>query len=390
MRQQGNAKSNAYYNPNEVKHPPPANMIDSERDSELEVYIRGTHSSPYFSPFVLKYMLAAKYQSMRFVARAPKPETQSKPEISSTRRVDVHPRRYSPSQASSTTPPTPPAKPDFSRKGQSYRNNIAITSSKNSSSSAWPVRTVSLPQSASPDVKPEGPPPPPPKVPSSNPIWNDLLSLQGPTSTASLPLQYQSGDQQASMPHSTNNPYSINTSNGSGPMAAYAPSAVLTAGLYTGNPFVLQSAPFAASPSPNPTIFQAQSPSYAASSPAPPFQQPSSPFQQVPTRFTPSPSMHMHQASPFFQPQQQPPLPPALPTQQYDSQMLQMQQMQQIQQQQQLTMPFAVEQPRYATNGTNPFATWVSGQQQHPQYGTVNAMGFSQSGAFPGQSWSPL
>lgn len=41
MRQMGNVKSNAHYNPNETRHPPPTNMIESERDSELEKYIRG-------------------------------------------------------------------------------------------------------------------------------------------------------------------------------------------------------------------------------------------------------------------------------------------------------------------------------------------------------------
>ena len=42
MKQNGNLKSNAHYNPNEVRNPPPTNMIEQERDSELEKYIRGT------------------------------------------------------------------------------------------------------------------------------------------------------------------------------------------------------------------------------------------------------------------------------------------------------------------------------------------------------------
>jgi hypothetical protein len=42
MKEKGNTKSNAYFNPNEVKHPPPTNMIEQERDSDLEKYIRGT------------------------------------------------------------------------------------------------------------------------------------------------------------------------------------------------------------------------------------------------------------------------------------------------------------------------------------------------------------
>ena len=40
MKENGNIKSNALYNPDEIKNPPPTNMIDSERDSDLEKYIR--------------------------------------------------------------------------------------------------------------------------------------------------------------------------------------------------------------------------------------------------------------------------------------------------------------------------------------------------------------
>jgi hypothetical protein len=41
MRRVGNINSNEMYNPNEVRHPPPANMIDVARDSEIEKFIRG-------------------------------------------------------------------------------------------------------------------------------------------------------------------------------------------------------------------------------------------------------------------------------------------------------------------------------------------------------------
>jgi hypothetical protein len=41
MKENGNIKSNALYNPDEIRHPPPTIMTDSERDSELEIYIRG-------------------------------------------------------------------------------------------------------------------------------------------------------------------------------------------------------------------------------------------------------------------------------------------------------------------------------------------------------------
>jgi len=41
MRNNGNTKSNAIYNPNENKYPPPVSTMDGERDSEMEQYIRG-------------------------------------------------------------------------------------------------------------------------------------------------------------------------------------------------------------------------------------------------------------------------------------------------------------------------------------------------------------
>ena len=36
MKQVGNVRANAIYNPDEIRHPTPANLEDSERDSELE------------------------------------------------------------------------------------------------------------------------------------------------------------------------------------------------------------------------------------------------------------------------------------------------------------------------------------------------------------------
>jgi hypothetical protein len=46
MRTMGNVKSNAIYNLNEIRYPPPANLVDSERDSEMESYIRCEASIP--------------------------------------------------------------------------------------------------------------------------------------------------------------------------------------------------------------------------------------------------------------------------------------------------------------------------------------------------------
>ncbi|KAH9937845.1 uncharacterized protein BXZ73DRAFT_89261 [Epithele typhae] len=51
MKENGNLKSNAYYNPDEIKNPPPTNMIDQERDSDLEKYIRSKYQ---YKSFVTK------------------------------------------------------------------------------------------------------------------------------------------------------------------------------------------------------------------------------------------------------------------------------------------------------------------------------------------------
>ena len=56
MKQMGNVKSNSIYNPDETRYPPPTNMIDSERDSELEKYIRGAFSLVTASAMALNLM----------------------------------------------------------------------------------------------------------------------------------------------------------------------------------------------------------------------------------------------------------------------------------------------------------------------------------------------
>lgn len=55
MREFGNLKSNAYYNPNEQRNRPPANVDDGERDNELERFIRN------------------KYEYRRFMDKRPPP-----------------------------------------------------------------------------------------------------------------------------------------------------------------------------------------------------------------------------------------------------------------------------------------------------------------------------
>ncbi|QRW25980.1 GTPase activating protein for Arf protein [Rhizoctonia solani] len=53
VKNMGNIASNAKWNPNEARHPPPTNLEESERDSEMEKYIR------------------AKYETKKFLDRKP-------------------------------------------------------------------------------------------------------------------------------------------------------------------------------------------------------------------------------------------------------------------------------------------------------------------------------
>ncbi|KAB5588485.1 GTPase activating protein for Arf protein [Ceratobasidium theobromae] len=53
VKNTGNIASNAKWNPNEARHPPPTNLEESERDSEMEKYIR------------------AKYETKKFLERKP-------------------------------------------------------------------------------------------------------------------------------------------------------------------------------------------------------------------------------------------------------------------------------------------------------------------------------
>lgn len=77
MKSNGNVKSNAHFNPDETRHPPPTNMIDSERDSELEKYIRCelqssplvsrlSHPNPSQTNMSIRSSSRARRKSLRF------------------------------------------------------------------------------------------------------------------------------------------------------------------------------------------------------------------------------------------------------------------------------------------------------------------------------------
>ncbi|TFY80211.1 hypothetical protein EWM64_g3802 [Hericium alpestre] len=71
MRQNGNIKSNQRYNPDEVRNPPPTNMVDSERDSELEKFIRDKYE---YKRFISRSAIVAQHLGPSRSASSNKPD----------------------------------------------------------------------------------------------------------------------------------------------------------------------------------------------------------------------------------------------------------------------------------------------------------------------------
>ncbi|KAF9224689.1 ArfGap-domain-containing protein [Gyrodon lividus] len=187
MKENGNIKSNALYNPNETRHPPPANMIDSERDSELEKFIR--------SKYEFKRFMDRKLASQPLVPpRRTTSATLSWPPSTPIADPSLIERKTSPA------PPPPPAKTPQNMPPKLYTSG-SIPSSLLSNVPP-PTRSASQPlpsdvnskqqaAAAPASVQPGAAQPSVPRALGSR-VWDDLISLQGPTQTSSLPLQYQS------------------------------------------------------------------------------------------------------------------------------------------------------------------------------------------------------
>ncbi|OCB87443.1 hypothetical protein A7U60_g5348 [Sanghuangporus baumii] len=73
MKAIGNIKANQYWNPDEKKHPLPTNMEESERDSELEKYIRSKYEFQRFRPLSnsITVDIDAAYSSPKALADRP-------------------------------------------------------------------------------------------------------------------------------------------------------------------------------------------------------------------------------------------------------------------------------------------------------------------------------
>ncbi|EGO00991.1 hypothetical protein SERLA73DRAFT_179008 [Serpula lacrymans var. lacrymans S7.3] len=177
MKQNGNVKSNAHYNPNEARHPPPTNMIDTERDSELEKYIRN------------------KYEFKRFIDRSALASSRLDPSRSVSGNLSSRPKSTPVPDPAIThrnisSAPALPAKP-VEAKNVAYGS---LTSASNiqakpfQANTMQPTRSISQPLPSQANALSSQVPPPPS---SQSQVWNDLISLQTPAQTSSLPLQYQ-------------------------------------------------------------------------------------------------------------------------------------------------------------------------------------------------------
>ncbi|KAG1752082.1 hypothetical protein EDB19DRAFT_1628154 [Suillus lakei] len=169
MKQNGNIKSNALYNPDEARHPPPTNMMEAERDSDIEKFIRAKYEFKWFINCKPSKFVPPARPSSNAVTIRPK----------STPTMDPAPFK----RKSSPIPPPVPAK--NATRGGTGAFNLLPGALSSGSTPVQPARSISqplhTPSSSAPMQKPSG-----------SQVWDDLISLQGPSQFSSLPLQYQS------------------------------------------------------------------------------------------------------------------------------------------------------------------------------------------------------
>ncbi|GBE83616.1 ArfGap-domain-containing protein [Sparassis crispa] len=140
MKQHGNVRSNAHYNPDETRHPPPTNMIDSERDSDLEKYIR------------------AKYEYKSFVSRSSQVAALLGPSRSTSSNLSSAPTRsqtvtFQKNQNISLGSPAPPAVPPKTPISSVVSASMIPSNTTEARSASQPVFT-SMQQPSQPSVQP--------------------------------------------------------------------------------------------------------------------------------------------------------------------------------------------------------------------------------------------
>lgn len=174
MRQNGNLKCNRLYNPDESANPPPMNMVSTERDGELERFLRGVSIKICVrSDSLIPWADIAKYQYKQFVVKRLSSFSQQDAVVPS-RRIESAPTQLLPDSSQKLRP--------------------LGTSERRKSPSLFPamgedgkLRSTSQPLSSPVSIASAGQP----KTASGGGVWDELISLQGPTQNSSLPLQFQ-------------------------------------------------------------------------------------------------------------------------------------------------------------------------------------------------------
>ncbi|KAH9941528.1 putative GTPase activating protein for Arf-domain-containing protein [Amylocystis lapponica] len=418
MRQMGNVKSNAFYNPNETRHPPPTNMVDSERDSDLEKFIRSKYE---FKSFIDKSAkVAAVLGPSRSASSRLSPAPASRPQTAPALRA---------SSPSSKPPMPPPKQPSPPGSLLSSGSASALPSSISQSQ----FRSASQPISSAPSqynqVQPQlSTQSQPPSSTSSN--WNDLVSLQSSTNS-SFPLQYA-----AAPPTSASQPISISTQAPTSHLSVaanpYSGLSVSPASSFpssmnqmtgvspggAGRSMSLNSGMtlntglgYGASINPGgPSPFQPSQPSFGTPSPIPhpfaPQSLPSGPGmafgqqQQPVTPFSASPFQPQGAGSPYPQAQAPPMFQQSMSHPQMQLQMPPQGNPFQMGMQQSVHTPFSA-QPQFGMGSPSPFGQLQQQQQQLQQQQQQQQQQFTptpgsvfsgwqngQQPGFPGQQWS--
>ncbi|CCM05416.1 uncharacterized protein FIBRA_07633 [Fibroporia radiculosa] len=225
MKNIGNIRSNLQYNPNETRHPPPTNMIDSERDSDLEKFIRSKYEFKLF---------------MKATLHAPAPASSS----STSDKLPIPPLRSQtapvPNPAPTTSSPGPPVPPKTPIPAPATFSGSFNPGQSQMRSASQPVPAP--PPTFAPQQLTQNPPQQ--QLAGGTPTWNSLMSLQSPSlsqapgvfpaPTPSTSLASSIQPSSASFSHPTN-PYSALSASPSspfpsslstGPMSAAPPGSV--------------------------------------------------------------------------------------------------------------------------------------------------------------------
>jgi stromal membrane-associated protein len=271
MKEIGNVKSNTLYNPNETRHPPPANLMEMERDSELETYIRSKYEFKRFLP---------KYGAQKL---GPSQSTSSESSKGTGRPASTPLTTSASSSSTSTTNAT--------RQPPTQNSNRLAAVPVSSTSQAQTVPQP-MPSTSQPPPR-QAQHPPPVNGTSQQPagVWADLVSLQAPAQNSSLPLQIQVPPP----PHLTGPQSSFGGGVGTYPTG----TPFQQPQQFTGTPYIQQT-PFSATSFPQqqqPAMFSAGPMGMASYTPATPSftqQQPSYISQQHLQPISTTPTHYLH------------------------------------------------------------------------------------------------